>query len=274
MKGTLSEECLVKLEELSYNARKLLAFTPLQYMLDAVMENPSMAKIYINNKSQPSICIILLGHYLFVGGNLTDGIYEEIYNTVLTKDVRASLGILIIFCEAKEGFDHFKKYFTKTYDNERSLYYIKPLKSEMPSFTKQINRINNELIQSNIENVEMIIEEIESTGTYSDIRDFCRRGIGYTPIIQDRVCGFCTSEYPSKQSIAIGIEVTEEYQKQGIAKALTKSFLFEAAVQSMTVYWECWKLNISSVNTALSCGFKKIIDYPVLFVGLNSYKNY
>ena len=270
MKRTLGQERLIQVEELSYNARKLLDFTPLQYMLDAVTENPNIAKVYINNTSQPSVCIMLLGHYLFMGGNFTEGIYEEIYNTILTKDVMANLGVLIVFCETKEGFDHFKNRFTKTYDSERSLYYIEPLKSERPSISKKIARISNELIQSNMENVEMIIEEIEGTGTYHNMEDFCKRGIGYTPIIQNRVCGFCTSEYPSRKSVAIGIEVDEAYQKQGIGKELTQSFLFEAAVQNKIVYWECWKRNIPSAHTALSCGFKKIADYPVLLIELNS----
>jgi RimJ/RimL family protein N-acetyltransferase len=34
----------------------------------------------------------------------------------------------------------------------------------------------------------------------------------------------------------------------------------------LNVYWECWKNNIPSIKTALSCGFKKVADYPVLFV--------
>lgn len=270
MKNTLNKDSLIQLEELSCNARELLAFTPVQYMIDTVSENPGLARIYINNESNPSVCIMLLGHYLFVGGSLTDELFEEIYNTVLTKDIMASLGVLIVFCETKEDFDRFKKCFTKAYDSERSLYYIKPLKSESPTFSTKLNRISNGLIQSNVENVEMIIKEIESTGTYNDIRDFCERGIGYTPIIQNRVCGFCTSEYPSKKSIAIGIEVDEAYQKQGIGKELTKLFLVEAAAQNLIVYWDCWKQNIPSVNTALSCGFEKISDYLVLFIELDS----
>ena len=62
--------------------------------------------------------------------------------------------------------------------------------------------------------------------------------------------------------------MSEEYQKQGYAKAMTKLFLNKAANHGLTVYWECWKINIVSVNTALSCQFEKVADYPILFVEL------
>ena len=60
--------------------------------------------------------------------------------------------------------------------------------------------------------------------------------------------------------------VIKEHQRKGIAKALVKRFLQKASNKELNVYWECWKNNNPSIKTALSCGFVKVADYPVLFV--------
>jgi RimJ/RimL family protein N-acetyltransferase len=138
---------------------------------------------------------------------------------------------------------------------------------EQPSYDS-IVEITSELMNSTTCNLGMITDEIIGTGTYNNMEDYFARGIGYTPVINNKVCGFCTSEYPSKDAIAIGIEVLEEYQRQGYAKSMTKLFLNKAAQRGLTVYWECWKNNMASVNTALSCQFERVADYPILFVRL------
>jgi len=80
------------------------------------------------------------------------------------------------------------------------------------------------------------------------------------------ICAFCTSEYPSADSLAIGIAVDENHRRQGIATKMTNAFLKKAAERDLNVFWECWKNNAPSVQTAMKCGFEKVADYPVLFV--------
>jgi hypothetical protein len=45
------------------------------------------------------------------------------------------------------------------------------------------------------------------------MEDYFIRGIGYISVINNKLCGFCTSEYPSKDAIALGIEILEECQR-------------------------------------------------------------
>ena len=235
-------------------------------MIDAIEENPKLAKIYINEEE--NTCFVLLEHYLFVAGDINDENLSYLYNQVLTEKVKNELEIITVFYLINE----WKNSITNLYPNnhkiyERSLYRIKPT-YVVDDFNNHHNifRITNELLNSNIDNTNMIVEEVISTGTYNNIDDFIQRGIGFTPVIDNKVCGFCTSEYPTKSEIAIGIKVLEQYKNQGIAKAMTKMFLNEASKRDLTVNWECWKNNISSVNTAKSCGFEKIADYPVIFI--------
>lgn len=268
MNGKCNDEILKRLDGLNKSVRRIMEYTPLQYMLDAVSENPKIAEIYVDEEDNPQYSLILLGHYLFIGGKIGEETFRKIREKLFTKELRENLGILIVFYETDEIAELFRNAFSKIYDNERSLYYVKPVHTSHKQPKTYIKGINRNLIKSSVENLTMITEEVIGTGTYDDMEDFCKRGIGYTPIIDNRVCGFCTSEYPSQNAVAIGIEVEEKYQNQGIASAMTKSFLNQAALKDLDVYWECWKRNEESVKTALSCGFTKVADYKVLFIEL------
>ncbi len=247
--------------------RELLSFTPLQYMMDSMEENPKLADYYIDKAE--NTCFILMGVYLFVAGEVSKEALDYLDKQILTEKARENLGIILVFYPNKDWEDAITNMLpnnNKIYP--RSVYRIKP-KQLYNDFSNNegvnISRINSELLNSNVENLSMILDEVTS---YADMEDFVNRGIGFTPIVNNKVCGFCTSEYPTKTEIAIGIEVLEEYQKKGIAKTMTKMLLNEAFKRNLTVYWECWKNNIASVNTALSCGFEKVSDYSIIFAEL------
>jgi GNAT superfamily N-acetyltransferase len=245
--------------------RELLSFTPLQYMIDSIEENPKLAKLYINETEDT--CFVLLGVYLFVAGEASKAALDYLDKQILNEKARKNLGVIIVFYPNKDWENAIVNLFpNKNNIYARSVYRIKPtyIQDDFNNIQDvKISRINSELINSNVENLSMIFNEVTS---YVDIDDFVNRGIGFTPIVNNKVCGFCTSEYPTKNEIAIGIEVLSEYQKQGIAKTMTKMLLNEAYKRNLTIYWECWKNNIASSNTALSCGFEKVSDYPIIFV--------
>jgi hypothetical protein len=52
---------LRQIESFTNDAKKILSYTPLQYMLDAVDENPSLATIYVDDDNNPTACIMILG---------------------------------------------------------------------------------------------------------------------------------------------------------------------------------------------------------------------
>lgn len=255
--------------ESNMHVRELLRFTTLQYMLDTFAENPKLGKLFVDDDINPSTCILSLKHLLFFGGRLSQDCLHFLLNNILTDDIR-NKGHVFYFIYPddtwKNALMELFPYNSRQY--ERSLYQCKPsCKIEQP-YNDNIVEITYELMNSATGNLGMIIDEIIGTGTYNNMEDFFRRGIGYSPVINNKVCGFCTSEYPSKDAIAIGIEVLEEYQRQGYAKFMTRLFLYKAAQRDLTVYWECWKNNIASVNTALSCQFDKVGDYSILLVKL------
>ena len=258
---------MIKILKPTKKMRKLLSFTPLQYMIDSVEENPKLAKLYVNETE--TTCFVLLGVYLFVTGEIESKSIDFLKNQILSKETRDDLKVLIVFYPNEDWKIAITSLFSnRFYIYQRSLYRINPtdLYNDYNSDNSEnIFIINTELLNSDIDNKSMIFNEVT---TYDDMNDFINRGIGFTPIFNNKVCGFCTSEYPTKNGIAIGIEVLEEHQKMGIAKDMTKLLLNEAYKRNLTVYWECWKNNLASAKTALSCGFEKVADYPIIFIEL------
>lgn len=260
---------MIKINELNPKARNLLSFSPLQYMFDTVSEKPRLAEIYVDDEANPKYCALLLGHYLFLN-EVSEDFADKFCSKVLTEKKRKDLGVIIVFYSDKKAAEAIGKPLGKVYDNMRSLYryagadtnFNKKTLDETGSATP----INEELLNSNLNNIEMIIEEVLGTATYDDMSDFCRNGIGYTFIDENKICAFCTSEYQSKNSLAIGIAVDENHRRQGIATKMTNAFLKKAVERDLNVFWECWKNNAPSVQTAMKCGFEKVADYPVLFV--------
>jgi RimJ/RimL family protein N-acetyltransferase len=263
------EKGMKQISNFNSKVRELLSFTVLQYMLDTLYENPILGRIYVDDEDNPSSCIVSLKHLLFFGGNPTQHCLSFLSNEILTKQTRKYQNVFYMICPYEAWKDALKDLFPgNCFEYERSLYrWNREGIDKLPS-CDNIAEITSQLMNSTADNLEMITDEVISTGTYDDMEDYLMRGIGYTPVIDNRVCGFCTSEYPSKDAIAIGIEVLEEYQRQGYAKAMTKGFLNKASERGLTVYWECWRNNIASATTALSCGFEKVADYPILFVKL------
>ncbi|MEA4888959.1 MAG: GNAT family N-acetyltransferase [Clostridiaceae bacterium] len=265
---------MIKIHEFNHEARQLLSFSPLQYMFDAVSEKPQLSEIYIDGEVNPKSCALLLGHYLFLN-KAEESFITQLFATVFTEEKQKELGALIIFYDDDGTAELIKKYFRKVYDNTRSVYRYNPVQTDNKRGDTDIKRgdfvvpITEELINSDLENIEMITQEVLGTATYDNMKAFCQNGIGYTFVDQKRICAFCTSEYPSKSAVAIGIEVDAKHQRQGVATEMTQAFLKKALSRKLNVYWECWKSNEASVQTALKCGFEKVADYPVLFVDMN-----
>lgn len=258
-----------QIETFNPKVRELLKFTVLQYMLDALNENPKLGKIFVDDVDNPNTCVVSFHHLLFFGGNLTQDFRKFLLDELLAEDVRKDQCVFFMLYPDEAWKNALNGLFpNKCNQYERSLYRWKYGSVCNLSCCNNIVEITSNLMNSDVGNLDMIINEVIPTGTYDNIDDFLSRGIGYVPVINNKVCGFCTSEYPSRSAVAIGIEVLEEYQRQGYAKAMTKAFLNKASKRDLIVYWECWKNNIASAKTALSCGFEKVADYPILFVNL------
>ena len=217
--------------------RQLFLFTPLQYMLDALAERPVMATIIVDAEHSPQTAMILWGHYLFVGGRATEEAGQFLTSDLLPTTVRNTLHGLIVFYPATETQPNWQNLIMTLFDNrcqtaERSVFnlvpqvmqpvgpqtddqqngtpsigesltLVRPTDASIRPTDASIRPIDASLMQSSVTNLDMITDEILGTATYADMDDFMERGIGFCLVVDNRVCGFCTSEYPSGSSVAI-----------------------------------------------------------------------
>lgn len=255
-----------QISNLNPNFRQLLKFTPLQYVVDMYYENPKLGKLFVDDEETPTSCILSLKHLLFIGGNLSEDCLNFLSGELLTSDIRNSLKVFYIIYPNETWKNALTKLFPDNCSQyERSLYcYSKPESIKIIPNPKEVIELTSDLMKSDVSNLNMIINEVISTNTYDSMEDYLTRGIGFTLVINNKACGFCTSEYPSKKSIAIGIEVLGEHQQKGYAKIMTRAFLNKAVQRGLTTYWDCLRNNTASVKTALSCKFEKVADYTML----------
>lgn len=252
---------MVRTDRLDPAALSLLSYSPLQYMFDALGDARGLADIYANDASDPSCIFVLWGHNLFLGGEATEDAVNFLSGFVPEHAKKLCL-MKVFYPEAWR--DVLVKLFPGGKQAERSLYSAEG-PSDAGSFENgRVHPITASLMNSKFSNKEMISDEVE--GTYGSLEQFLETGFGFALVIDDTIAGFCTSEFQSSSACAVGIEVLEPYQRQGFAKKMTAAFLNEASARGLTVYWECWKNNTPSVKTALSCGFQKECDYPVIVV--------
>lgn len=249
-----------RLDALNDKARAPLAFSPLQYMFDYASEAPARACVYVDDAASPRRTALLIGHYLFLGGDMRGVSVNALIE-------RAPSPLIVFYEDASAAFV-IKQACERVWDNERSVFVFEGAPHEKPAPDSGIAPITRALMASDTQNIEMISDEVLGTGTYASMDDFCARGIGFAHIHAGRVRAFATSEYPSARAVGVGIEVEEMYRRQGIATRMTRALVNEARARGKLVYWECWKQNAPSVSTALKCGFKHVADYKVLIVDL------
>ncbi len=234
--------------------REKLKWLPQQYMLDVLDENPKLARYHEGN----GYCAVLFGHYLFIGGRC-----DPEAARFLTEHMLAHF-ITFVYCPDDAWKKAIREMVPDATKNRRALYAVKPYRS--PDSDGRIIRVGSADL-GQYAGVDVFIDEVVGTATYNSMDDFFARGIGIAPLIDGRLSGFCTSEYPSRGKCAIGIMVEEPHRGQGIAKAMTRAFLSAACDREIeTVYWECEAENAASYKTALACGFHQIASYEALVI--------
>ncbi len=128
----------------------------------------------------------------------------------------------------------------------------------------EIKPINQELLDSSLENLEFLTEEIE--GMWGAVDGFIQNGFGYCAVNGKQLISCCTAELVSKNHCGIGISTIETEQKKGVGTVLAANFVKECTERNLIPYWDSWIDNLPSVKIAEKVGFNKVAEYDVLVV--------
>jgi RimJ/RimL family protein N-acetyltransferase len=155
------------------------------------------------------------------------------------------------------------------YDERLTLILEKPPKVFELPIDYQVAEVNEALLANTaLENHAALVEECCSERP--SVEDFLAKSFGLCLIKDGALVGWCLSEYNNSQGCEVGIEINEDYQKQGLGSALASAFAQLAQERGIKrIGWHCWKDNLPSVALAKKLGFELAAEEAVFVLKLN-----
>jgi RimJ/RimL family protein N-acetyltransferase len=205
--------------------------------------------------------------YLFGGSPFTETLEQHVFPLMRQ---RGSYGVLHYSPESlKETIPTALSAQTPHYDERLSLILEKPPKHFELASDFQVAEVNEALLANTaLENHEALVEECCSERP--SVEDFLAKSFGLCLIKDGALVGWCLSEYNNSQGCEVGIEINEDYQKQGLGSALAAAFARLAQERGIKrIGWHCWKDNLPSVALAKKLGFELAAEEAVFVLKLN-----
>lgn len=242
----------VKYEKTNTDILSLFTYLKSQYMIKSLLYRKQAKIDIIDNNA-----MITWGPSIIIGGKFSNTIGEKLKLKVTNKN-----GPYYIYSPEGEWLKYIENTFTESVIKKQiNLYQF----NEFMEINNQIKhgiivQVTNEWFQNNLLDVKKIKDEIYS---YSSIEDFLQNGFGLVLIIENRICGYCLSEYSIDNECAISIWIDEKYRGSGYAKIMTNTFLHYTKNKNWNIYWACDSNNIPSNKIAQGTGFlfHSKIDY-------------
>jgi GNAT superfamily N-acetyltransferase len=240
-------------------------FHPLEHhmLIHALFENNLEAQLFVDNPTQPKAGLIAYKNRFVFGGDPNQKVFNADLLQYFTETMippkkdRAFLATFISDAWIPTLNELFKNYELIL---DSRLYFEIALDSKYEFILPDgfsLQHVTPEFLASSIRGLEPLMEEIHSERISLD--DFFAKGFGLCPVYENQIAGWCLSEYNTGDRCEIGIATLEPHQRKGIATALTKAFLAEAAQRGYRhVGWKCWERNEASVATARKAGLSLV----------------
>ncbi|MHA2226779.1 MAG: GNAT family N-acetyltransferase [Candidatus Hodarchaeales archaeon] len=253
----------------------------LRFTIDAVIAGNTPGRIWVNDSSHPSSVFLWDGfHCYYLVGNSNNEDFNNGFKQLLIKKIAPQA--------VENNREIFKlEYSSKEWESviESILKEKKPVKSlrifltlSKPLTPKwqetlpsdfNVRKIDKKLLESDVKNVQTIIDEI--TSCWVSVGAFLERGFGFCLIHEpkkgkEEVQGWCTGEYFSQGKCGIGIHTFPHFQKRGFATAMASAFIEQCFSLNIQPHWDASANNQVSVRVAENVGFEKLHLYNV-FMG-------
>lgn len=116
-----------------------------------------------------------------------------------------------------------------------------------------------------IENLAYVTEEMVSERP--SVADFLARSFGYCLVHQNRIVGWCMSEYNNGNRCELGIETAAPFRRRGLAGVMATAVIRHALQQGIyDIGWVCASDNLPSIKTAQKLGFRQTAQDSIYLV--------
>ncbi len=262
-----------------YNKVRSL-FQPISYhgSIAAILARDVAATIYVDDLACPQSVFSYVGYRCFLAGSAENDEFnsslQQYFSETFLPQGRAA------------GYEMFSIYYTAGWEPaieqmlgaqfplpvQRQYYAFNELKPNwretLPEgFTIQL--VSRALLDDvSLKNRERLAQEMCSERPSGE--DYLARSFGVSVLHEGEIAGWCLSEYNTGDRCEIGIETVEEYQRRGLATAMTCAFVEHAwQLGYRHIGWDCIAWNEPSWRTALKAGFVHLVDYPAFLVWYN-----
>jgi GNAT superfamily N-acetyltransferase len=160
----------------------------------------------------------------------------------------------------------------KGYDlkSEGRMFYALPVTSPLsesppvPDGVAVVPITRSLLTDSSAGGIRLVKAEID--WMWPSFERFYQSGFGHVALLDNRVAGWCTSEFVSARACGLGIEIAEELRRKGIGTAIARAFVEACRERAIQPHWESRSGNLASMRVAEKLGFEQV-DEMTLWAG-------
>ena len=266
---------MILLDPSKYSTAREL-FKPLEHhlLIRALFENNLETHLFVDDDAQPHCGLIAYNSRFIFGGDPTRDTFNadlRRYFIEMVIPARNGEAFLAIFTSdnwipaLKEIFSGYEVILAP-----RLYFEIMPESNfdiTLPD-GYLLHVVTPELLASNIGGLDILREEMCSER--KSVEDFLANSFGLCPVYENKIAGWCLSEYNTGDCCEIGIATLEPYQRRGIATVLTRAFLAEAFKRGYRhIGWDCWEKNAASAASARKAGLALVKREQALIVILS-----
>ena len=246
-------------------------FKPLNYNLAtiSVLKGLTCSKVYTDSLN-PSWAVTSSNNRIFVTGNYMKLGVKKAIQLIIKKGADIGNKGFLIYYPPRSRDKEIGKHIVgvKSYPNWRNYF---TLELDTPFNTIEllegyrIEQITEKFLEKRYANIEQVKKEMLSER--SDLDDFLNKSFGFCMLYNEVIVSWCMSEYNVDRRFEIGIETQTNHRQKGLAVQIAKACINHGIEEGYKyVGWHCWKKNVASNKTALSIGFRYILEYPVEYL--------
>ncbi len=252
----------------------------LRFTIEAVIAGNSPMRVWVDSVDTPKSSFLWdQSHCYYLGGDagnrdFCDAVANMLTNTIIPKAISKNREVFKIEYSSKEWEPILKKILSDLLPFKVSRKFftldtpLTPHWRDLLSTNFHVRRVDKNLLESDIHNLQAIINEINEC--WHSVDDFLMNGFGFCLVHtpeegKEEVQGWCTGEYFSEGKCGIGIETFHGYRKRGFATAMATAFVEYGLSVNTQPHWDASANNEASIRVAKKVGFRKIQDYTVFF---------
>lgn len=241
---------------------------PHHLAIESILCGLSPAVVYVDDVMNPATAVTRINHRLFLGGQpaATPGLITLLTETMPAQS-RAEGRSSFIVCAAPEHEPLFSALFggKQPIRRQRQYFELDARQFEGTPVLPAGYRLEavdaNLLARPNLQNMAWLTEEMVSERPSLD--DFLAKSFGVCATHENKIVGWCLSEYNCGPRCEIGIATDAAHQRKGLATAMATAVIHHARSQGIhQIGWLCWADNTPSSVTARKLGFQLAAAMP------------